>query len=266
MWLRRIAVGGFICRAFVPGDALASDDSELQKKLANPVADIVTVPFQYTGTANVGPGKQWQHALNVQPVYPLKLNRDWTLINRAIVPFLSNPNPGSGDRVGGIGDITYEGFLTPARPAGGWIWGAGAQVALRTATDDVLGQGKYAAGPALILLHQQEKLTVGALVSQIWSFAGDDRRAAVSNFQLQPAISYRLDSKNSLGYAGIITSNWHADSGQRWTVPLGLTWSRLSRVGDTPVNYVLGGGYNVVRPDNAGTWFLRLQMNFVLPK
>lgn len=243
------------------------DQETLQKQLANPVAEIITLPFQYTATARVAPGDAWQHTLNFQPVIPTKLNAEWNLINRAIVPLLSNPGlPGEGHKTG-LGDITYEAFFTPAHPAGDLIWAIGPIITFDTASNDRLGLGKYSAGPAALVLRQPGPLTYGALVSQAWSFAGDDNRASVSTFQLQPILSYRLSPQITIGYTGTITSNWHGPSSQRWTLPLGLTFSKLTRPeGFVPVNYIVGAGYNVVRPDTAGTWFLRAQINFVIPQ
>lgn len=70
-----------------------------------------------------------------------------------------------------------------------------------------------------------------------------------------------------IAYAGFIVADWKHNSSNRWTVPLGATYSILTKpAGFVPVNYIMGGGYNVVRPDLAGNWFFRFQVNFVLPK
>ena len=249
--------------------AWAQDDSDLQKKLSNPIADIVTLPFQWTTNHDAGPFEKPQYTLNIQPVYPIKIGGGWSLINRAIVPLLSNPAvlPGQ-DRKNGLGDITYEGFFAPPAGEGGWIWGFGPAMVLRTATDDRLGAGKWSLGPAVVGLKESGPWTVGALTTQVWSVAGDDNQRNVSAFTFQPIVSYRLDSTQSLGYIGIVTADWEQKrSSQRWTVPLGVSYSLLVRPeGFVPMNFVVGAGYNVIRPDNASDWFVRFQVNFVLPK
>jgi hypothetical protein len=250
--------------------AVAHEDAaELQKKLTNPVSDIVSLPFQWTTNLNVGPLDEPQHVLNIQPVYPVKLSDKWSLINRAIIPIVSNPAFASDqDRVSGLGDILLQEFFAPAPKHGGLIWGIGPAIQLDTATGERLGTGKWAAGPTVVFLGEPGDLTVGALLTQVFSFAGDADRTDVSLFQLQPILSYRLNPKLSVAYVGIITADWEAeDSSQAWTVPLGASLSRVTRPkGFVPVNYIAGAGYNVVRPDQAGDWFLRAQVIFILPK
>jgi hypothetical protein len=63
-------------------------DQELVKQLANPVASLISVPFQNNFDFNLGTGHGWRYTLNFQPVVPIKLNDSWTLIVRTIVPFI----------------------------------------------------------------------------------------------------------------------------------------------------------------------------------
>ncbi|WP_315127507.1 hypothetical protein [Comamonas antarctica] len=260
-----IAACALACVAALPARA----DEELQKKLANPVADMISVPIQLTSTLKTGPQERPQHVVNFQPVYPVRISENWRLINRVIVPVVSSPalTP-TQDRVNGLGDITYEGFFSPVKPAGGAIWGVGPMLQMRTATDERLGSGRWAAGPSALVLAQPGKWSVGALVTQLWSFAGDESRAKVNQMQIQPIVSYRLSPVHTVGYLGTITANWEESrSSQRWTVPLGMTYSTLVKPAKgAPINFVVGAGYNVVRPDNAGTWFVRAQATFIFDK
>ena len=259
---------GVLAMAAVLAIATArADDAELQKKLSNPVADLITVPFQYTATFDAGPLDGTQHILNIQPVYPSKLG-SWNLINRLIVPLLSTPPTSTGDvRANGIGDIVYEGFFSPVGPSP-VIWGVGPLVSLNSASKAELGSGHTSIGPALVVLSQRGPWSLGALLTQAWSVSGDERRPAVSQLQLQPIVSYTLDPRHTIGYSGTLVANWHArPSSQVWTVPLGMTYSILTHSpGSIPINYIFGGGCNVARPSGGGDLYLRFQINLIFSK
>ncbi len=137
---------------------------------------------------------------------------------------------------------------------------------LDSASDDRLGTGKYSFGPTAVALKEEGKWSYGGLVTQLWSFAGDSNRRNVNLTQVQPILSYRIDPKYSLSYLGIIQSNWdESRSDQRWTVSLGVGLSILTKPqGFVPISYIVG--VNVIRPDTTGDWFIRVQVNFILPK
>jgi len=152
------------------------------------------------------------------------------------------------------GHLTRDALLTltePARPD--WTWGPGLR-------------HRDPAGPAALIVRQPGDWTYGAQVTASWSFGGADDRPSTRGFQLQPIASLRLSPRHTIGYGGTITGDWDRHGGRRWTVPLGLAWSTLSRPRDTmPVNAMIGAGYNLVRPERVGTWFLRFQVNVILP-
>src|SRR4029078_3673088 len=75
-----------------PRDAWTANENDArQKKLANPVSDLVALPMQFTTTLHTGPNELPQHTLNIQPVYPTQLRGGWSLIHRLILPVLSDP-------------------------------------------------------------------------------------------------------------------------------------------------------------------------------
>jgi hypothetical protein len=105
----------------------------------------------------------------------------------------------------------------------------------------------------------------GVLANQIWSFVGDEDRPEVSQFFVQPFVNFSLPQGWTIGSAPSITANWNADEGDQWTVPVGLTVSKLVVFGQQPVQLTLGGFYNVVRPDNGADWTLRFQTTLLFP-
>ena len=248
----------------------ASDAAALARAAQNPVADMVSLPFQLNWNFDVGPLEKSQQVLNIQPVVPLSLNDDWNVITRTIVPVISQPafSPGQS-RKNGLGDVNLTAFFSPKAPtSSGWIWGAGPAVIMDTATADNLGQGAWSLGPSAVALKMTKDWVVGAVASNVWSVTEDSGRASVNQFLIQPFVNYNFPTKPGryLTFSPVITSNWEADSGQKWTVPLGLGIGQVMKIGKQPVNLQLAGFYNVVRPDQASRWSMRAQFVFMFPK
>jgi hypothetical protein len=105
----------------------------------------------------------------------------------------------------------------------------------------------------------------GALVRQLWSFAGDDDREDVSQLLVQPFVNYNLEDGWFLVSAPAITANWEADSDERWLVPLG-GGGRVFRIGPQPVNMSLQAYYNVEHSQFGPEWSLRFAISFLFPK
>jgi hypothetical protein len=97
------------------GAAESGGGSDLAKAAQNPIADMISLPFQYNLNFNVGPDNDPQHILNIQPVYPINLSDEWNLITRTIIPLIQQPSlfPGDDDDFG-LGDIQFTGFFSPA--------------------------------------------------------------------------------------------------------------------------------------------------------
>ena len=93
-----------------------SEDEDLQKKSQNPIADLVSVPFQSNTNFNAGPFNRTQEVFNIQPVVPMHLSDDWNVISRTIIPLVSQPSPFFDSNTNGIGDITQSLFLSPTQP------------------------------------------------------------------------------------------------------------------------------------------------------
>jgi len=243
-----------------------NNTQDLAKAAQNPVADMISLPLQNNTNFGVGPGDDAQNVLNIQPVIPLALNKNWNLITRTIAPIIYQPEPvqGYGSKFG-LGDINTSLFLSPAKP-GKIIWGMGPAFSFPTATDEVLGADKWSAGPTAVALMIQGPWVVGALSNNLWSFAGEDDREDVNQFLLQYFINYNLPQGWYISSAPIITANWKSDSGNQWTVPFGGGFGKIFRIGKQPVNAQMQAFYNVEKPANGPDWTLRLQLQFLFPK
>ena len=247
-------------------------NEDLARVAQNPLSSTISLPFQNNVNFDVGPRKRTQNVLNVQPVIPVSINADWNLITRTIMPVISQPDFGTGEgRTNGIGDIQFSAFFSPKQPtSSGWILGAGPIVQLRTATDPALGQGKWGLGPTAVALRMPKgsPWVYGVLINNVWSVGGDRHRASVNQMLIQPFINYNFPEHPGryLSFSPIATADWTKNGGNTWTLPLGLGIGQIFRIGTQPVNAQVAGYWNAVRPDNAASWTLRLQLQFLFPK
>ncbi len=239
-------------------------DVELAKQAQNPLANLISLPFQNNTFFGVGPEDAVANDLNIQPVYPIEIAGKVNMINRFILPVKHQGEQVAGERSApGLGDLRYTTFFSPAKPAK-VTWGVGPSFLFPTATDDRLGSGKWSAGVGGVVLTIQGPWVIGALAQNVWSFAGDENRADVNFLLAQYFVNYNCPNFY-LSSAPIITANWEAASGQKWTVPFGGGVGKLFP-GKPPINTQVQVFYYVEKPDNGPDWMLRLQVQFLFPK
>jgi hypothetical protein len=239
-------------------------EESLAKQAQNPVGALISLPFQNNTNFDVGPRDRTQNVLNIQPVWPLSVSKGWNLITRTILPVISQPAPGA-DRTNGLGDINFTAFLSPREP-GKLIWGAGPIFVFPSATDEVLGTDKWSLGPSFVALVMPGPWVLGALVNNVWSIAGDSDAPDVNSMLFQYFINYNYPNGFYWTSAPIITANWEASSGNQWTIPFGGGAGKLFKIGKRPVNASVSAFYNVEKPEFAGDWTLRLQVQLLFPK
>jgi len=250
-----------------PGQA-GPTTAELQKQVQNPVANLISVPFQNNIDFGTGPFDRTTNTLNIQPVVPFKLSQSVMLISRTIFPVIIQPDINTPNVTNsGLGDINPTFFFSPAKP-GKLIWGIGPAFLLPTATNRELGAGKWNAGPSVVVLAQPGKWTFGTLVSNVWSFAGQASRPAVNAMTLQYFVNHNFSKGWYFTSAPIINGNWRAADGDKWLMPVGGGIGRVTTLGRAPINWQVSAYANVIRPDTLPSprWQLRLQLALLYPK
>lgn len=294
--MRRCKLPRFILATFVAMGLMISaagaraqggDTQDLAKDSQNPVSDLISVPLENNFTFNNGPEDAFAYILNIKPVIPMGISKNWNLINRIILPVIyqedfvsgegstfggtfvspgvSREDSGAGEgSIFGLGDITYQGFLSPKKP-GKFIWGVGPIAVVPTGMDR-LSSDQWSLGANAVGLTMPGPWVLGAIVSNIWSVAGYGDAPDVNLFTLQPFVNYNLNHGWYLTTAPIITANWEADDDNTWTVPVGGGAGRVFKMGNMPVNAKLSLYNSVVRPENASDWTIEAQINLLFPK
>lgn len=252
--------------AICADDVEADTEEELAIKLANPVANLISVPIQANYDENYGPkedGSIWR--INVQPVIPFSIGQDWNLITRTIMPIIDQDDfPVKGMGESGLGDVVQSFFFSPKKPFNGWILGAGPVFLWPTATDDALGGEKWGVGPTAVALKQQGQWTFGFLTNHIESFAGDDDRKDVSATFLQPFVTYVTHTKTSLSFTSETTYDW---KNEEWSVPLICSVAQMLKIGPQILQVGASARYWADSPDNGPEdWGGRIYVTFLFPK
>jgi hypothetical protein len=236
---------------------------ELAKATQNPVADLISIPFQNNINFGVGPKDNVQNILNVQPVIPIDAGDRFNVITRTILPIVSSPTIEPGDnRKSGLGDTTFTAFLSPKE--GPFVWGIGPVINIPTATDNQLGNKRWGLGPSLVVIATPGNWVMGSLFSNIWDVGGYGNNDT-NLFTFQPILNYNLPDFY-LTATPIVTANWENSSDDTWTVPLGGGIGKVWKFGGPPINTQVQAFYNVEKPPGSAQWQLRIQVQLLFPK
>jgi hypothetical protein len=254
---------------------------DLAEDSMNPLGTVISLPFENNTLFNLGPSNSTANVLNIKPIFPVDVG-NWNLINRVIVPVVyaqgqddivdddfswGNGNPGSfgiGSAFG-LGDTTYQGFITPKK-SGKVAWGLGGSIVVPTHTKVRFGSDKWSAGPALVAFAPINNWVLGGILQNIWSVAGDSDAADINVFSAQLTVNYKLKNRWYLTTSPLITANWEAPKDNRWTVPLGGGIGRVFKMEKKAIAVDVGAYYNVESPRFANDWYSQILVNFLFPK
>jgi hypothetical protein len=237
-------------------------ETELAKQTQNPIANLISLPFQNNFDINVQPYDRTRVTTNIQPVIPIDLNEKYNLITRTILPVIRQP-VGQNDDEYGLGDTSFSLFFVPKESK--ILWGAGPIFLLPTSTDRALGVGEPGIGPTLVALQMKKQWVYGFVTSQVWTDTNSHGNK-FNFFTFQYFINYNFGKGWYFSSAPINTANWEQDTGEEWTVPVGGGFGKVFRIGNQPINISLTGYKNIEHPANGAEYQIRFQFQFLFPK
>jgi len=275
----------------VGSDTAGKDETAIAKETENPIADLISVPFNNYATFN-DRNRGTLDVLEIQPVIPIHLNPDWNLITRTVIPFASwsgvFPSTGTG-----LGDVVQSFFLSPARPTpSGVVWGAGPVFLYPTATNSFFASRQWGAGPTGAIMLLNGPWTYGLLANHIWSLTDvpsptsgaavlptvtteaeeteemiaegptTPGRWRINTTFLQPVVSYTFATQTTVFLSSESTYNWTT---RQWTVPINAGVNQLVRLGGQTIQ--IGGliRYYAERPTGGPNWGMQFRATWVLP-
>jgi hypothetical protein len=251
-----------------PGASGEIDKVGIAKKLANPIANMISVPLQYEFSRGVGRNQGGsEQTLLFQPVMPFDLGGGDTFIVRPIVAGArevsiqgASGQPFSGY---GIANVTIESFYAPNTNST-WIWGIGPYAQSPSGNSGKFGSQQTGLGVTGVVLNRAGPWTYGLLGYQSWEVGGNPAFGTQNNLYGQPFLAYT--NKEALTITANMEALYNYDT-RRTSNPLYVGASQLVVIGGVPFSFGAGPMYYVSNtPGGPSGWGARATATVVILK
>lgn len=246
------------------GQATASGGGDAVKQSQNPIASMVSLPFQNNWNFGIGPDDQTQYVGLLQPVFPLPLNKRWNLITRPILPLVNSPD-GTVGREHGLGDMQWQNFFVPVpdQPSN-LTWGIGPSFIMPTASSPDLGAQNWGVGVSGVAVYADGPIVGGALINQNFVEGG-----IAQPFFFQPFFNYNFSrgilNKFFISVSGEFQADWKKD-GNQWNNVFGFGPGRGIKIFGQPMSISTRFAPYLDPAVNGPNWQFRLNIIALFPK
>lgn len=247
-----------VASLLITNKVLPQNNNPVAKKLSNPLG-YVSIPFQSNIDFNIPKHNGFKWTMNLLPIIPVNLNHSFNIINRIVVPVISQKDIFKNTSQTGLGDILINSFLSPKSES--LVWGIGPAIYFPSGFPEELSAKKWAAGPDFIIMKTEGRLILGALLFHIWSFGGNESRPDFSYTYFQPVSLYNFNNGWGIGLSAEISNEWKKKISNGSLI---LQGSKLMNISGQLVNFVLGPKYyfgNFNKPEIG----IRASVNLLFP-
>lgn len=275
-----------LCLCTIQVQAEEKSMEELSQELANPLAQIWNLSFQYNHTELKGDlvkGSQSVDTTLFQPVLPVPLEGGYTAFARPVITYIKGPSSLEYNPPEFIGTEVESSFGDLILPVGvgivrkhGWSYGGGLTFIFPTSNNALLGSHQYQAGPTALALWANKDWTIGTHIQHWWGFADDGKsdsnpfvKAAhdksLNHTDIQYFIVRNLPNAWQLRASPHITYDWSAKKDNRLTLPIALGVGKMIKIGPMPVMLMAEYQKTLISPDNVGSdTTIMFQANFII--
>lgn len=252
----------------------AQDAAEMARKLQNPLANIKALMTDNGLEFKSGQDDVTSYSFSIQPVYAIPFDKyRFNFILRGVFPIVGlapgaqkpivgNPLPPGSNHTWGLGDSQIQMFFSPQTESP-LKWGVGPIISMPTRTKSELTGAGWGGGAAFVLVGSfSEAVSFSVVGGHTWG------EAKFSTSFVQPMVFFNIPGMEgvALSYNNTISYNHNADSGNNWTVPLGLTISKtFAFPSGHGLDLGLGLYSNVTRPEGAADWVLKWAVTLIFP-
>jgi aryl-phospho-beta-D-glucosidase BglC (GH1 family) len=135
-----------------------------------------------------------------------------------------------------------------------------------SATDPLLGSGKWSLGPSIVWVYMEGPWVAGVLLTQTWSVGGKSSRPDTAPFQINPFVNFNFGEGWAIGTSPSMTADWEKNRHESWTVPLGGLISRTFVLWKQPMSLSFSSYYNVQKPTGTADWQARIALTLMFPE
>jgi len=256
--LKRIATFLTGLAATACGTPSTAQEHEDVNAANNPLTPKITINFQdYYVPELEGIDGRYANQFLLRGLIPSDLFGKPQLF-RFTLPIATAPEFPDG-YVTGLGDLTLmDIFVFPGKTVS---FGAGPLVVLPTATDDLLGAGKWQAGAVGMAVAPQKWGLIAGLLTYQASFAGESDREDVSLATFQPIVNYNLSG----GFYLRSTATWsfNLENGDYY-IPVGFGVGKVFQINDKVTMNAFVEPQYTIASEGVGnpTWQIFAGVNF----